>query len=298
MEVLSLEREAVYRRIREEVPFSFGEIAILAQTFHISLDNIVGIGADTGRASGCLVMHMNFLNQPQKEDYDILETLVFYFKLIKGSPYSEFGFIGNTVPQLFYLNYEYLYKLHLLKWDFQTNNPERRKPLKDIIPPERLKELNTSYQQEIRHSTKSSIIFDRNTFRTLVSDILFFYQVRLITKEELIKLKEELQALLEEINQVAITGAFTTGKPVDIYISHLNIYTTNLYFHIDTISSLAMLQSFALPDTISMEETTIKKMKIWLDSFQRSSIQISQSGEAQRIHFFDEQFNLLNQIGK
>ncbi|MCD8194345.1 MAG: hypothetical protein LUD74_07370, partial [Tannerellaceae bacterium] len=69
-----------------------------------------------------------------------------------------------------------------------------------------------------------------------------------------------------------------------------------LYFHIDTISSLGMFQTFALPDTISMEESTIEKMKIWLDSFQRSSIQISQSGEAQRIHFFDKQFELLTML--
>ena len=41
-DLLNLEKEAVYRRLRGEVAFSFSEIAVIASTLGISLDNQVG----------------------------------------------------------------------------------------------------------------------------------------------------------------------------------------------------------------------------------------------------------------
>lgn len=41
-ELLNIEKEAVYRRLRGEVAFSFVEIAAISSSLGISLDNIVG----------------------------------------------------------------------------------------------------------------------------------------------------------------------------------------------------------------------------------------------------------------
>ena len=42
VDLLCIEKEAVYRRLRGEVAFTFAEIVTIANAFGISLDNLVG----------------------------------------------------------------------------------------------------------------------------------------------------------------------------------------------------------------------------------------------------------------
>lgn len=42
VDLLCIEKEAVYRRLRGEVAFTFAEIVTIANEFGISLDNLIG----------------------------------------------------------------------------------------------------------------------------------------------------------------------------------------------------------------------------------------------------------------
>ena len=70
MDIISIGKEAVYRRLRGEVPFTFYEVSLLSQSLGISLDQIVG----TNRAEGA-VFNLNVSkNMSQMESYhDILK---------------------------------------------------------------------------------------------------------------------------------------------------------------------------------------------------------------------------------
>jgi hypothetical protein len=68
-ELLHIERPAVYRRMRSEVPFTAGEVAMIASAWNISLDDIMGI------YSGKVAFQMfpfNYLN-PSKNDIENLK---------------------------------------------------------------------------------------------------------------------------------------------------------------------------------------------------------------------------------
>ena len=45
MDMLNIGREAAYRRLRGEVPFTFGEASALCARMHFSLDRVVGLAA-------------------------------------------------------------------------------------------------------------------------------------------------------------------------------------------------------------------------------------------------------------
>ena len=45
MDMLNIGREAAYRRLRGEVPFTFGEASVLCARMHFSLDRVVGLAA-------------------------------------------------------------------------------------------------------------------------------------------------------------------------------------------------------------------------------------------------------------
>ena len=61
MDIISIGKEAVYRRLRGEVPFTFYEVSLLSQSLGISLDQIVG----TNRAEGA-VFNLNVSNNMSK----------------------------------------------------------------------------------------------------------------------------------------------------------------------------------------------------------------------------------------
>ena len=81
-DLLNLEKEAVYRRLRGEVAFSFSEIAVIASTLGISLDNQVGARyvhsrpfqlrlieyVDSGEIDYEMLEHYIYIHNQGKED--------------------------------------------------------------------------------------------------------------------------------------------------------------------------------------------------------------------------------------
>lgn len=63
--LLFIEKEAVYRRLRGDVPFTFAEIAIIAKSLGISLDNVVG--SDISRSRPFQLKMINF-EEPDEVD--------------------------------------------------------------------------------------------------------------------------------------------------------------------------------------------------------------------------------------
>jgi hypothetical protein len=86
MNTLSLGREAAYRRIRGEVPFSFCETVQLSQKFHFSLDSIAGVSL-----SDVAVVYTRFFNSSKLyEDYkQILESYLVLSKELNDSETSS-----------------------------------------------------------------------------------------------------------------------------------------------------------------------------------------------------------------
>lgn len=48
-EILYIGKEAVYRRLRGEVPFTFSEVSIIAKSMGISLDQLIGTVSERNR---------------------------------------------------------------------------------------------------------------------------------------------------------------------------------------------------------------------------------------------------------
>lgn len=173
MELLYMEREAVYRRLRGDVPFSFHEMSILAKEFHISLDNVLHNTYTGSKTSPCLITHVDYFQNPTEIDYQMGEGMVNFLKLVKDCPHPEAGTAANTIPSSFHLHYPYLLKFYLLKWAFQNGQSTNIKSLQEVIVPERFQRIwhNWLLFKEIKQIT---IIWDKQVFRSLVNDINYF----------------------------------------------------------------------------------------------------------------------------
>ena len=90
-------------------------------------------------------------------------------------------------------------------------------------------------------------------------------------------------------------GTYESGNEVEIYVSNLNFETTYSYL-ISNNFALAMISTFTLSATTSVEPEACENMRMWLQSLKRTSIMISTSAEMDRAKFFRKQRDYLDRI--
>ncbi|MCC8143286.1 MAG: hypothetical protein LIO97_04800 [Tannerellaceae bacterium] len=98
MDIISIGKEAVYRRLRGEVPFTFYEVSLIAQKLGLSLDLI--IGANT---PGSTICRLNLLHSPDPlENYIVLLNCYIHgLSYVKDGPEAVVHMATNVIPFFF-----------------------------------------------------------------------------------------------------------------------------------------------------------------------------------------------------
>ncbi|MCC8088898.1 MAG: hypothetical protein LIO79_06505 [Rikenellaceae bacterium] len=291
-EILSIEKEAVYRRLRGEVPFSVTDVVLVANDFNISADEIFGNVSPKSRP---YQLKMTEFYDMQKADYANLEQFLESIKTLKDSPDTEISVAYNMIPQTLYLAYDNIYHFYLFKWAFHNSKPENTKCFSEVVPSGKLLEINKRIIKQAREAGNTCYIWDDMIFDSMVNDIKYFLSIRLITKEEVSVIREELLGFIDDIERIAARGRFDSGNKVQFYVSNIRFESSCSY--IETASGkMSLIKSFTLNDVISVDEDVFEKTKSWISSLKRTSNLISESGEVERIRFFDKQRDIINRL--
>ena len=88
MDILYIGKEAIYRRLRGEVPFTLTEATIISRKLGISLDKMIGVSFQDNA-----VFDMNIVgsNKPLETYYSMLEKQVELFHAVEEDENSEIG---------------------------------------------------------------------------------------------------------------------------------------------------------------------------------------------------------------
>lgn len=283
VDALLLEKEAIYRRLRGEVPFTFSEIVKISKELDISLDNIVG-----GTSSKIRPFQMRLIDfeKPTETDYLMQEHYANMLKAAAKDPNSETGTASNVIPINLCIAYEYIYRFYRLKWVYQLGDNPRK--YNEIQLADRLIEMNKKTILNSQEIATSYYIWNDQILFSLINDIKYFANIKYITPEEVSLLKKDIMRFVDDFEQLAIDGQYKTGKEVFIFISNLNFETS--YSYIETKEYYhTVIRSFTLNDTTSMDKEVFDKIKKWMQSLIRTSTLISGSNEVQRILFFEKQ---------
>ena len=284
MDILFIEKEAVYRRLRREVPFTFQETVIIAKELGVSLDAIIGI--DTEKCRPFQIQLVEYAN-PLEVDYSLLDSYGSLLDSAGSDPYSELIMSTNTIPQPIYTGYDYLSRFFMFKWAYHhADGPV--KSFEKINIPERLKEVLKRLGAAHKQIETTNYIFDNQLILYLVNDIQYFARIGLIPEEDVSGLKTDLHEMLDYFEKLAENACFETGKNVNRYVSNINLDTTytclRIYNH-----RLSLINAFILNTTASMDKDIYEKARKWILSIRRLSSLISQSGELQKIQFIKQQ---------
>ena len=272
MDTLYMGKEAIYRRLRGEVPFTFQEAAIISKELGISLDRIAGVSFSNNAMFDINVVdHGN----PFETYYDFLNKHVKLFHTLREDPNASLGTASNVIPQTLYLKHELLAKFRFFKWMYQNEH------------------IKCKHFEELEIPQK--IINVQQDFAKLSHHIQYFSDIHLISDEMKQNLKEELLILTDELERLAIKGKTDFGNDVHIYVSQINFEATYSYLETSTLQ-LSLIRVYSINSLTTQDVQMFQSLKEWIQSLKKFSTLISESGEMQRIQFFNQQREIIDAL--
>lgn len=295
MDTLSMGKEAVYRRLRGDVPFTFEEVSKISSKLSISLDNIVNI-RKSRHAFYDLDLNISELKNPLDHYCEKLENCIRIFQKMSQSKDSKARLAINSLPYMFYLAYPHIAKFRLYRWIYQMQRMPAITSYDEMEVPLRVSELEKKFATEHRYISRTVYIMDQNVFKSFIGDVNYFHKLNLLSDVDIRLIKNELIEMISELESIATTGIQKTGTLVSIYLSNIDLESSYIHFEYEGCEN-SLLRVFSINIIDSQNPTICNIQKEWIDSLKRYSTLISESGEIQRIGFFNRQRDLAFRMG-
>ena len=292
-EILFMEKGAIYRRLRGEVPFSFYEAVNMVEKLDIPMNSLIQPNSvPTNRFELHLIDYANM----REREYKQWEKYIDLIRLAKTDPYSKIAESSNVLPLSIYAGFDSLSRYFLFKDQYLFSGTESRTSFSNVDFSERLHSIYQSYFNESKHFAKTLYIWDYLIFEYMATDIRFFSGINLISDKDVRQIKADLFALLDYIEQIALTGCFEeTGNPVSFYISDITLDADYSYVKFNDVC-ISLVRTFILNSVVSTDKSSYEKIKNWIQSLKKSSTLITQSGAVFRADFFERQRRVVSEL--
>jgi hypothetical protein len=292
-DILFMEKGAVVRRLRGEVPFSFFEVVTIADKLDISLTSI--LYAESPRICR---FEQNIIEYAQitEVDYKKWDDYLAFIGSIKNDSRSDLAESSNVLPISIYAGFDALSRFFLFKYQYLFSDAENRKPFGEVFFPERLSQIFRSYFSLSRDFAKTIYILDYMAIRYLASDISFFSGINLLSGQDVQQIKADLHALIDYIEKITLNGCYEeTGNEVKFYISDINLDADYSCLRCNDMY-VSLIRTFILNSIVSTDKFSYLMIKDWIQSLKKSSTLISQSGAIYRADFFEKQRSIISEL--
>lgn len=285
MDILFIGREAIYRRLRGEVPFTLSEAAIIGRKLDLSLDSLV-----VGRKKGIAVVNLHYSrNHEALSAYrSMLEDQISVYSQLAEDKGSQLHLACNLITFMTAFNYDHVARFILFKWLYQREALPPGMLFRDFTVPGDIAEMHKMYIKQSWSINYGSCLWDHMMFDYLYNDLRYFANIGLLKPEDLDILKKDVLKLIDDSDDIAMKGKLENGREIQLYISNVNFDATYGYgMGKDVRLSLVKVCGASL--ITSSDLNMFELMKEWVESLRKFSTLISQSGEMQRITFFNKQ---------
>lgn len=289
-DTLSLTQEAIYRRLRGEVPFQFHEIYLIAQKMGVSLDYLANSAAKETSYFELILQQFD----SEKKTYQTQNKFIQNLGYILKDSNSKFELSHNLFPQVPTHMFYNLSKYHSFKRVY-NNNTLPSTPFKKIEYSREIFNTHKKNNMETMKIKHTSYIWDYTIVEMLVREINYFASINLLDREDVAIFKEELYEFLYYVEDLTIKGTFPTGNKVNIYISPVNSDAAYSYME-SPRSGVCIIGVFDMHYIISTDSLAFDIMKEKILSLKKGAALISGSNEIYRISFFEKQRKLVDTL--
>lgn len=283
-DLLHIGKEAAYRRLRGEVPFTLTEAVTISQKMGISLDKWVGNNSENNNQSPL---------DPTGTYISIVDRYINLLKGPKDDPESVLEVSAGSFPQTLYLNYENLTKFIFFKWTYRQTSPSIQSRFEETIFPTTIQQQE--FKKRIQSFQYSCYIWDPHIFPNLITDMKYFAKKHRITERNIRMLKEELYQVLDDLEKITSKSIDHTGKEFRFYISDIHLETTFGYIQKNGLKT-SIIQAPALFPILSTEKRMFATIRNRIDTLKKISIPISGNEIMQRRSFFKKQRTIVDTL--
>jgi hypothetical protein len=295
-DILNLEKESIYRRLRREVPFTFEEIMVIAKKFSISLDSMLGVDA---KPTYPFRFQSVENENPVEVDYVMLDGFVQAIKDVASDPDGEMSLVTNLLPLSLYMGFQRIYHFYYFKWRYYSAPASQTKSYHEILFPDRLVQIIKDIFVHSKKVQTTHFIVDSRIFHNFVNDVTYFNSIRLINDNDVLLVKDNLLHFVDYIEAIAAKGYIDNpSNKVFIYLSETGIDTSYSYVYSRHSIRFVLLWSFIFNGVLTFDEEILAIMRLRIRSIIRTSALLSVTGEKQRILYFDTQRKIVEQLGK
>ncbi|MDR1200037.1 MAG: hypothetical protein LBL58_00200 [Tannerellaceae bacterium] len=292
MDILDLGKDSIYRRVNGKIPFTFEELVKLSKRLNFSLDVIV---KDEDNKEAKI---MGEFEKFSPNDLLINKLLSFYN--LKNSFIDDINLFKsissfNKVYIFLIPKYENLFKYYYYRWIYQIDDLSILFSFSELKVPAELTELRKKLSQVMYLNNESSLIMCPNALSNTVRDIQYFYKRELITKDELMLLKDELLDMMRNFESILKTGRNEYNSLVNIFVSTVNIDSSILYIEHKETKMVINWYNQICP-IIEYDLGKILEYKVWLDSLKKFSILISKSNYEYTAIFMKKQIKTIENM--
>jgi hypothetical protein len=291
MDLLAIERESVYRRLRKDIVFPSHEIAKIAAAWNISLDEIV----TTNTSIALFKLQLWDYLKPTEEMLNLMHFWTknsLYARNIANMQCAE---VCNRLPRMLTSGFPYLNRLKQLQQVYQYANEETL-PFSQLFYPEEVVQLSAEYYQDSKKFESVTLVFDHDITKDLVADIQYFQSIYLITEEEKELIKKDIYALLDYMSEAAAKGCWLeTGNKMSLYVSHIDIDTNYSYHYSDDVK-ICSIHAFGKNEIYTENVAMVESCREFVQAQKNAAVLISKADEKSRIEFFREQRELIDTL--
>lgn len=287
--LINLGKEASYRRIRGEVEFTLTELVIIAKKLNINLTSLI---LREGGEKTIFNLRLQQESDPYSSYTKTIDAALNVFEGLDKRLGTTHYFACRSIPDVFLAQYPNLCKLQLLKIQFNADGiPPSR--LADIIMPQKLLKKQAQYWEELKDIDLVYILAP-NLFASTISDILFFYELSLISEEERKALKDELFSLIHDLDETARSGFFR-NKELQLYVSHVILDLSHSLIE-SKIMDASVINLHFPNSLLSFDREVCLAHKKRMQLIKKCSSLISQSGEPAKKKFLATQRAFIEQL--
>ncbi len=290
-ELLDISYDSVYRRIRGEKPVSLEEVKLLCDHFHLSLDQV-------------LQLHTNKVlftdaeaDNPVTNFTQYLEGLIQLLQYFNGFSKKEMFYLSKDVPVFYFFYYPELAAFKSFFWCRSIlNEPgfEEQKFSAKTFDSKKYFELGQNILKEY-NQLPSVELWNHESINSTILQIEYYRDAGIFeTKEDLAMVVDSCDAMLLHLQKQAekgykfFPGANGTGggTPLRFYINEIILGNNNIIMDLDG-KKTAFINSTVLKYISTSDKKFTEKMFNNFQTLLSRSVMISQTGERERVRFFN-----------
>ncbi|MDR0811041.1 MAG: hypothetical protein LBN23_02020 [Paludibacter sp.] len=257
MDILAMEKEAAYRRVRNTVPFTFEEVVTIARDLNLSIDNI----AEQQISNHLVQFNMEVDTEKQKSAiyFDMLQSSLTVIKELCEAGELRILVTINRIPWKF-LTYPMLFKYDYYYYMHSNDELSIGTTLSDLVVPREIIDVQKELAYYFGKLSNISCVLDSRALEKTLQELWYYYKRKSFSYNDLQQIKSELYDAVEQIAQINLTGQNAFRSNYRFFLSNQAI-DTNCASYIYDGNQMEQIWIYSESPIIIHNNPTIAKLQ-------------------------------------